>query len=281
MAEEAAAGDSLDATLAATHSGAFGDTTARRPKLKKPGAKWDGRYSSLSLEEYRAMKWGLDAGYRSSLRNGPKWSCRPSLRKPLRTQSDGNLPIDPIKAASKLTAGPSFTMGLVNIGGTIKDSPGPQYKVSSIMDPEAHPTVPKNQGARFGTETVVVLDEDAPAPGQYSVDNYTKSGRYKAAPIWNMQGREAFQDPAKAPTAGPGEYKFEHSMRTGKITPFKWTMQGKTEPLKQPRGERRVEKPGPPHYNPPGVGGTDLYPDIPKPPKWSFSGGSSRGLLPE
>eukprot|EP00931_Biecheleriopsis_adriatica_P005838 TRINITY_DN107322_c0_g1_i1.p1 TRINITY_DN107322_c0_g1~~TRINITY_DN107322_c0_g1_i1.p1 ORF type:complete len:304 (+),score=55.66 TRINITY_DN107322_c0_g1_i1:37-912(+) len=255
----------------------FGESSRR--KKKKPGAKWDGRVSSLTLEEYRAMKWGLDAGFRASLRGGPKYSMRPALSKPLRKNSDGMLDVDVNKAFDAChNTGPKFSMGKIIIGGQIAPSPGPQYKIGSTMDPDSHPTIPKHTGTKFGTETLQVLDEDAPAPGQYDQMTYKLSGQIKRLPSYTMQGREAWNDPTEAPGPAPGEYKYEKATRVGKLTPLTWSMQGKTEPISPARGERATVKPGPGHYPIADMTAKNGYSHLKyKPPNWTFSQ-DSRGL---
>lgn len=262
--------------MAQTSPSGFGHSTRRRKK--KPGAKWDGRVSSLTLEEYREMKWGLDAGFRGTLRGGPRYSMRPSLSKPLRTNSDGVLDTDPVKAFDAChKTGPKFSIGKHLIGNQIADGPG-SYNIPSIMAPEQHPTLHKTTGFKFGSETLKVFDEDAPAPGQYDQMQYKNSGMYPRKPTYTMQGREAWGERTAAPGPGVGEYQYEKAMRNGKITPIKWNMQGRTEPLKFPRGERRLIKPGAGHYAVPGtLGGKSLYVDKDKPSEWSFSR-ETRGL---
>lgn len=287
MAAEQAAATGSTGTLNETvttqlgelNTGNFWEGGTRRPKMKKQGARWDGRVSSLTLQEYREMKWGVDAGYRVTTRVGPKFTIRGSLPKPVRSNSDGMLKVDVAKALDKVKPScPSFSMGLHIIGGQIPDSPGPQYLIPSTMDPSSHPTIFKQSGCRFGSEILQVLDEDAPAPGQYDISAYQNNGRYKKMPKWTVQGREAFADPTTAPTPGPGEYKYERSTRVGKTTPFRWTMQGKTEPLEQPRGERRVLLPGPGLYNVPGGGARNDFVASHKPPMWKLAQ-EPRGLL--
>eukprot|EP00440_Ansanella_granifera_P056290 gb/GFBE01061008.1/.p1 GENE.gb/GFBE01061008.1/~~gb/GFBE01061008.1/.p1 ORF type:complete len:290 (+),score=44.85 gb/GFBE01061008.1/:1-870(+) len=280
--QEASIQGSVDmAQTAPSGWGDYGDLSSSTRRKRKPGAKWDGRVSSLTLQEYREMKWGLDAGYRAALRGGPKYTMRPALSKPLRTNSDGCLDTDVCKAFDAChSTGPKFTMGLsLSFQNTNSDrAPGPHYAVPSSMDPNGHPTIPKNTGAKFGSETLQVLDEDAPAPGQYDQMTYKLSGRVKRMPSWTCAGREAWREPTTAPGPAPGEYKYENAVRTGKLTPLRWNMQGKTEPIVPARGDRACIKPGPGHYKIPSIGEKNAYPEKSKPPIWKFSS-DARGLL--
>ncbi|CAE7745138.1 unnamed protein product [Symbiodinium sp. CCMP2456] len=125
--------------------------------------KWNGRVSDLTMKEYRDMKWGMDAGYRAALRVGPRWSMRGSLSKPLRANSDGMLPTDPARAYDACyNTAPKFTIGksLIGAADPLANNPGPQYLVPSTMNPSGHPTIWKNSGATFGSETLQVNDED-------------------------------------------------------------------------------------------------------------------------
>mmetsp|Transcript_119768 Transcript_119768/g.284560 ORF Transcript_119768/g.284560 Transcript_119768/m.284560 type:complete len:299 (-) Transcript_119768:42-938(-) len=251
-------------------------------RTTKRKGKWNGRVSDLTMKEYRDMKWGMDAGYRAALRVGPRWSMRGSLSKPPRANSDGMLPKDPAKAYDACyNTAPKFTIGksLIGAADPLANNPGPQYLVPSTMNPSGHPTIWKNSGAKFGSETLQVNDEDGPAPGQYDQNAFKHSGQIRRAPVYTAQGREAWRDPVAAPGPVPGEYNVERALRNGKITPFKWTMQGKTEPLSPPRGERATVKPGPGHYKLPSIGERNAYPHIEKPPLWKFLQ-EPRGLLP-
>lgn len=266
------------AEMAQTSPSSFGQASRRRKK--KAGSKWDGRVSSLTIEEYRAMKWGIDAGYRGTLRGGPRYSFRPGLSKPLRTNSDGMLDTNVCKAFDAChNTGPKFTMAKHLIGNQIRESPGAAYNIPSIMNPDQHPVMHKTTGFKFGSDTLKVFDEDAPAPGQYDQMQFKNSGMYPRKASYTMQGREAWNDRTAAPGPAPGEYKYENANRVGKITPIKWNMQGKTEPLEHPRGERRLVKPGPGHYTTPGtLGGSSMYVDKDKPSEFTFSR-ETRGLV--
>jgi hypothetical protein len=170
-------------------------------------------------------------------------------------------------------------MGKQLIGNQIRDAPGGQYNIPSIMEPNQHPVMHNTTGFKFGSETLKVFDEEAPAPGQYDQMQFKNSGMYPRKPRYTMQGREAWNDPTTAAGPAPGEYKYENANRTGKITPIKWNMQGKTEPLDKPRGERRLVKPGAGHYTVPGtLGGRSMYVDKDKPSEWTFSR-ETRGLV--
>lgn len=261
-------------------------TSAFRASIRKGKrkGKWNGRVTDLTMNEYRSMKWGLDAGYRASLRVGqrPKWSFRPSLTKPLRSNSDGMLDTDPSKAYDACYgSAPKFSIGKTLIGAKdpLADNPGPHYLVPSTMDPKGHPTIWKNAGCRFGSETLQVNDEDGPAPGQYKQEAFKQSGQIRRAPVYTCQGREAWREPVAAPTPVPGEYRVEKTTRVGKITPYRFTMYGRLDPLEPARGERATIKPGPGHYKLPDLSDRNAYPDKEKPAQWKF-GQEPRGLLP-
>ncbi|CAE7531281.1 PAG [Symbiodinium natans] len=102
------------------------------------------------------------------------------------------------------------------------------------------------------------------------LEAFKHSGQIRRAPVYTAQGREAWREPVAAPGPVPGEYNVEKALRNGKITPYRWTMQGKTEPLSPARGERATIKPGPGHYKLPSIGGRNAYPHIDKPPMWKF-----------
>lgn len=255
-----------------------------REKLRKGKrkGKWNGRVTDLTMNEYRSMKWGLDAGYRAALREGPKWSMRGSLSKPLRSNSDGMLDTDPSRAydACYGTA-PKFSIGktLIGVKDPLADNPGPHYLVPSTMDPKGHPTIWKNAGGRFGCETLQVNDEDGPAPGQYNQEAFKQSGQIRRAPVYTCQGREAWREAVAAPTPVPGEYNVEKATRTGKITPYRFTVYPRLDPLEPARGERATIKPGPGHYKLPNLADRNAYPDKEQPARWKF-GQEPRGLLP-
>lgn len=226
------------------------------------------------------MKWGIDAAFGKVNRGGPSFTCRP--KPPIKSPStnDTMLTLDVFSAfnASK-RVGPSYSVGMLPMPGVCERSKGPaEYKIKSTMDPRSHPTIPKHTGAKMGSETLLVKDEERPAPGQYDHEAFKRSGTIPQAPRWTTQGREAFVDRAEAPDPGPGEYPVEHGSRLGKHTPITWTMQGKTEPLAQPRGSRLYPNPGPPHYNPPGAGAKNDHCATHRPPKWRL-GSEPRGLL--
>jgi len=273
---------SMDATakqgddMAQTAPAGFGESRRK----KKPGAKWDGRVSSLTIEQYREMKWGLDAGYRAAMRGGPRYSMRPALTKPLRQNSDGMVDTNVAKAFDAChNTGPKFTMGVkITTSGEIPDAPGPQYPIPSIMDAQNHPTLHKLTGVKFGSETLQVLDEEAPAPGQYDQMTFKLSGQIKRMPSWTCQGREAWNESTKPGGPAPGEYDVSRALRTGKLNPLKFNMQGKTEPVEPPRGDRACPKPGPGHYPVPGTNGKPMHVDRYKPPQWKFSQ-ETRGLV--
>ncbi|CAJ1339300.1 unnamed protein product [Effrenium voratum] len=243
--------------------------------------KWNGRVTDLTMKEYRDMKWGMDAGYRAALRVGPKWSFRGSLSKPLRMNSDGMLDTNVAKAYDACyNSAPKVTFGktLIGVKDPLADNPGPQYLVPSTMQTSGHPTIWKHAGFKFGSETLQVTDEDGPAPGQYDQDAFKYSGQIRRAPTYTTQGREAWRDPVAPTGPVPGEYNVEKATRVGKITPNKWSMRGKIEPLVPPRGERAVVKPGPGHYKLPNLSDKIAYPDKEKPPNWKFAQ-DPRGLL--
>lgn len=234
-----------------------GSSVPRRKVGLKPGTRWDGRVSNLSLKDYRELKWNLDAAYAKVERRGPSYTCRAYC--PMKSKSS---PVfqrgDPVKAMDAARPRPaSCVFGVTTIAQEITRSPGPaQYSVRSTMDPNPHPMLKKSCGAKFGTEVLNATDEPSPAPGDYEViATFKKSGACPKPPNYTVQGREAWFDPTAAPGPGVGDYPgLEHCQRHGKNTPITWTLQGKTEPIEPARGERKNETPGPPHYNCPGAG---------------------------
>eukprot|EP00913_Durusdinium_trenchii_P019053 g17907.t1 len=203
------------------------------------------------MNEYRSMKWGLDAGYRASLRVGPKWSFRPSLTKPLRSNSDGMLDTDPSKAYDACYgSAPKFSIGKTLIGAKdpLADNPGPHYLVPSTMDPKGHPTIWKNAGCRFGSETLQVNDEERGVAHPRRACAWAVQAGGLQAEWPDPEGTGAWREPVAAPTPVPGEYRVEKTTRVGKITPYRFTMYGRLDPLEPARGERATIKPGPGHY---------------------------------
>jgi len=251
---------------------------ASRRRIRKPGTKWDGRVSGLSLKEYREMKWGTDAAWKSVQRGGPKYSLRPMLQDKSRVATSPSLLLQPAQAFDRTKClGPSFSMGALPMPGVAPErSPGIAYNVPSTMDPKRHPTIPKHTGGRIGTEMLSIKEEDGPAPGDYDAQAFFKSARSKSAPKFTVPGREAWLPRPVAPDPGPGEYQTDHCSRTGKNTPIRWTAQGKTEPLAQPRGSRLSVNPGPGQYPVPGFGSKNEDIAVHRSPKWRF-GSEQRG----
>lgn len=229
--------------------------SARR-RRRKPGAKWDGRVSDLSLKEFRERKWGIDAAFGKTSRGGPAYSFRPAI--PLRSKSTTNtiLPVDPVAAFNAIQRkDPSYSMGAKEILQEKELTMGPgKYKIPSSLDRKGNPQYAKHTGVKFGTERLVTTEEGTPAPGDYDHEAFVNMARIKNCPAYTAPGREAWKEPTLPPNPGPGEYKFDHCDRAGKRASVEWTAQGKTEPLEKPRGSRRYINPGPPHYNPPGAG---------------------------
>lgn len=250
-------------------------------KKRKPGTAWDGRVSGMSLQEYRERKWSMDACYGKVMRGGPSYTCRPS--PPLRSRSayDVLLPIDPARSYNKTAIHQvaSYSMASQSLGEAKERSQGPaQYRIPSTLDGFSHPTMARDGGRRFGTEVLLVNDEAQPAPGDYDTSGYEKTGRYKKNPNFSIQGREAWKDPTAAPGPGVGEYKYEGVTRTGKTLPTKYSMQGKTEPIEPPRGNRRYIPPGPPDYKTLGAGARNDYVSKERAPQYTQSR-DHRGLL--
>lgn len=276
----------VENVLQATGQELTGDTPVakkRKPVGLKPGTRWDGRVSNLSLKDYRELKWNLDASYAKVERRGPSYTCRAFC--PRRNYSS---PVfcrgDPVKCLDYVKPhGQSYSMGQQSIVAELTRSPGPaQYMNPSTMDPNRHPILKKSLGARFGSELLLSTDSPGPAPGDYDdVASFKRSGACTRMPNYTIQGREAWHDPPVAPGPGVGEYPgLETCQRHGKDTPIQWTCQGKTEPIEPPRGERKNTSPGPPHYNAPGAGFSckNEHVNNPRPSKWKF-GSETRGLV--
>lgn len=265
--------------------GASAEASGTRPKRKKLGAKWDGRVGALTLNEYREKKWSLDACFNNSKRIGPSWTCRPYCQPKPKECVNTILHTDPIKSFNvSQPSGPKFSMAMSSFAVGQDRSPGPIYDIKSAMHPSNHPTLSKHTGPKIGSERLQALDEQSPAPGDYDPDAWKYDGRFNRSASWTCTGREAWAETTKAQGPAPGEYKFFHTTRVGKLTPFKWNMQGKTEPLAKPRGSRRFESPAPTHYNPPGAGAQcdnprrNTHADKPRPPNYGF-GKETRGLV--
>jgi len=256
----------------------------KRPAKKKrnPHGKWDGRVAGMTVKEYRERKWGIDACYAKVERRGPCFSMRPSLPPTFAKRAqiaDSCRDIFRSFSATLPTA-PSSSFGVQFFVAEKETSQGPaEYPIKHTMDPEGHPTLTKSRGARFGSEVLEPRDPPGPAPGQYEVDDaVVHSSAIKKPPNFTIQGREAWRPPTTAPGPGVGEYPgLEGAMKNGKLTPIQWNMQGRTEPLKRPLGQRQHSTPGPPHYDRPGAWPDKVNPNKQCPPNWKF-GSESRGL---
>jgi hypothetical protein len=264
-------------------------------KQRNPAsAKWDGRVSGMSLQEYRERKWSVDACYAKVERRGPSFSMRRSLPASF-TKKNNNFQVGDVFRAfdATLSRSPSYTCGLTSFLPPKETSPGPsEYKIKSTMDPARHPTSSKHTGPRFGTEVLEPRDPPGPAPGDYDpsvpLGAQVCDGRIKSQPNFTIQGREAWRAPTAAPGPGVGEYDVFKAMRTGKITTINWTHQGKTDPEvcaktgkpRKPLGSKQYVGPGPDHYKPPGHPDHDdsfAHPQKKQLPQWKF-GTESRGL---
>lgn len=253
---------------------------------KKPGTKAGTRITGISLEEYRSRKWGLDNAFNNTMRVGGKYSFRQMLPNPMMPSRHAPKNFqagDPHKASNAVKyKPPSYTIGLAGLFDHRDKSQGPAtYKIKSTMDPSPHPTIHRALGARFGSATLLASDNGStPAPGDYSHEAFVHSGTIVKKPTWVIEGREAWMPKSEAPSMGPGEYQVDGLMRNGPDRPFRWTMQGKTEPIEPPRGaERLSDKPPPWHYNPPGtMDCKNQHCASYSPPNWGTSK-EPRGLL--
>eukprot|EP00928_Gymnodinium_smaydae_P070044 TRINITY_DN53986_c0_g1_i1.p1 TRINITY_DN53986_c0_g1~~TRINITY_DN53986_c0_g1_i1.p1 ORF type:complete len:304 (-),score=53.02 TRINITY_DN53986_c0_g1_i1:119-973(-) len=260
----------------------------RRPARKPPpGAKWDGRVSTLSLTEFRDRRWSLDAGFGKTMRGGASYTMRPMLPNPMfKSRSNSNPTFQKgdvhksFKAAS--ATAPCWSMGKSSFAEPKSKSPGPaEYQIKSTMDPESHPTLDKHQGARFSSGTLKAADDfQPPGPGEYSLEGFEASSVMHKKPTWSLGGREAWNERFKEPMPDPGEYDPSAALRNGKKTPITWNMQGKTLPIEPARGmERQCPVPPPWHYDPPGAPDCrNHHCEKPKPPKWPMMR-EPRGLL--
>eukprot|EP00927_Polykrikos_kofoidii_P038584 TRINITY_DN32999_c0_g1_i1.p1 TRINITY_DN32999_c0_g1~~TRINITY_DN32999_c0_g1_i1.p1 ORF type:complete len:315 (+),score=44.21 TRINITY_DN32999_c0_g1_i1:93-1037(+) len=267
--------------------------TYKPAKKRKPGSRWDGRYSSLNLQEYRELKWGVDNGYARTTKGSPLFTMRgalpnPSLPDPkdvkykperkVFVRGDLHQSMTSVKYT-----GPSYSMGCLPVISfkPMDKSPGPaQYKIQSCMDPVRHPTNKKDCGVRFGSGTLTASDPGPvlPGPGQYECTGFERSSVQKKSPQYTVQGREAWFAKTAPPGPGVGEYDVFKAMRTGKISSIEWTAQGKTMPIEPARGhERQCENPPPNAYNPPTFP-TGKNPNKPYEPTYSFAK-EARGLI--
>jgi len=250
------------------------------PKKRNPNAKWDGRVTGMSIQEYRERKWGVDACWNKVTRAGPSYTMRRPLPHftELGKKNTGFAVGDVCKALDATKPRPpAFTMGIQFCVPPKEESQGPaEYKVPSTMDPQKHPTIPKNCGARFGSEVLEPRDPTGPAPGDYDPGAIVHSSTLKRPPNFTIQGREAWMPRSVAPGPGIGEYKYEKANRLGKLTPLSYTIPSKGEPVDPPLGSRQYETPGPAHYDCPGAGG-DMHAHKSRAAIWKF-GSESRGL---
>merc|ERR1712070_674082 len=77
------------------------------------------------------------------------------------------------------------------------------------------------------------------------------SSTIKKSRVVVIQGREAWRPRTEAPGPGVGEYKYEQANRNGKLTPLRFTIQGRNEPSPDGKSKRLTSidpGPGPPHY---------------------------------
>lgn len=247
-------------------------------KKRNPNQKWDGRVSGMSVQEYRERKWSVDACYSKVERRGPSYSMRRMVPSYF-GKKNNNFQVGDVFRGMNATmaSSPSYSMGVQPFLPPRDKSQGPaEYAIQSTMDPSKHPTISKHCGARFGSEVLEPRDPTGPAPGDYDPNAIIHSSTLKKPPNFTIQGREAWAPRTTAPGPGVGEYPFEHCMRTGKLSPIHWGMQGKTEPLDPPLGSKQFETPGPAHYKCPGGGGnTDAYKS--QAPIYKFSS-EARGL---
>jgi len=288
LAEGDTTTDGLDATAPAAdpkkeeEDAILASLPKRRPKKRNPAKKWDGRVEGMTVKEYRERKWSVDACYAKVERRGPAFSMRKSLPNLHGKKIDPTLSLDLFRAFSAtLPTAPAVSMGLQYIFPPRERSPGPaEYPMKSTMDPQGHPLVPKNRGARFGSEVLEPRDPPGPAPGQYELDTAAdNSSTLKRAPKPTIQGRDAWRPPTAAPGPGVGEYDFSKAMRTGKMTPLQWNMQFRPDANKKPRGQGQYVNPGPDAYHVPCApgNGPKAHPMKNQVPLWKF-GTEPRGL---
>lgn len=257
--------------------------TLKRTVLRKrnPNAKWDGKLAGMSIQEYRERKWSVDACYAKVERRGPSYSIRRPLPNFFGKRNDNFAAGDVIKSLNAtLRHSPSFTMAPSPFQPAPEKTQGPaEYKIASTMDPNKHPTIPKNCGARFGSEVLNPRDPAGPAPGDYDANAIIHSSGIRKQPNFTIQGREAWKARTEAPGPGVGEFPgMDKVLRNGFMTPIRYGMQGKTEPLDPPLGERQYESPSPAHYH--GTEGVNTDGYKAKAPLWKF-GSESRGLRNE
>lgn len=238
-------GSMMSASTGSLPKGASGSPTQRKPTKKQaPGTRWNGKVNGLSLQEYREMKWTLEASYGFVSKNSPSYSCRGHF-KPPRSKSDVLLNPNPMEALNKLNGtGPAYTLGASPfVTGEVWRSPGPQYALPSTLDPVPHPTTSKHCGARFGTETIIHRDPDGvcPGPGEHNImEASNKSSTHPTPPNFKIQGREAWRESSlKMPGPDQGEYDLKANTQRGAMNTRSYTMLGKGEPLEKPRGSRR------------------------------------------
>jgi len=234
----------------------------------------------LTLQEYRELKWSLQGSFSKIEKRGPAYTMRapcPLKPKTSKVFQTGDLH----RSLSAVRPGqPNYTIGRQGLDREVDKSPGPfEYSKGNIMDPKPHPVFEKTTGGRFGTERLLHRDKGKlPGPGDHDHNAYFQSGTLKRSPNYTIQGREAWREPLAPPGPGVGEYQYPNAFRTGKASSIQWTAQGKTEPLAQPQGERRLIKPGPPHYHPPGAGARNEHVNKTLAPSFKF-GSEPRGLV--
>jgi len=262
--------------------------TRPKKKIKNPNMPWDGKVAGMTLKEYKARKWSVDACYSKIQRGGPSFSMRPGrmVCPASFVKKNKNFQVGDVFRSMRATQpeAPSCSMGVQVMAGWCEKerSQGPaEYGFKSSLDPSTHPTFPKNRGARFGSENLEPRDPGSfPAPGNYDVECYVNTSSVKRAPSYICGGREAWAPRSQKPSAEAGEYHtkaFEGSMKHGKLTPLQFNMQGKTYALDPPLGQRSHQTPAAPHYGNPGAWPEKVNPNKPNPICFK-QGSESRGL---
>lgn len=262
----------------------------KRVKPRKKGQPWDGRVSSLTLEEYREMKWGKDASFNATKRKGVSYTMRTKNDIKPKTNAGAVLSSNVAAAfdASKPIA-PSYSMGSIMPPSIYEKSPGPaQYLQQCTMQTRKYPLSRlghKHTGYKFGSELQRPLPRNAknPAPGDYDQEAFKKSAAIRTMPAYTSQGREAWKDPTCAPGPNPSTYDCSNKFRVGKDTPIRFSI-ALPDPKPLPgRGAMSFIGPGAPDYQEMGANGEKNKARVDmlkgKAAQWKFSK-DVRGLDP-
>lgn len=215
-------------------------TTPKRQRA--PGARWDGKASSASQQEWRESKWSLQAAYQRTMRQSPSYSCRGMIKGGPQSKSASTVPVPEVvlnversfNYVQKTSPVATFGFGLASNGFQREQDlpPGPIYPIKSPMDSTPHPLYKNAAKSKFGTETLPMIDQVSPGPGTYSLDKFWANSRHSAPRKYTIQGKTIrdFENPPadfggiKMSGPSPGAYQVAGMRPQGPFKSVKWTI---------------------------------------------------------